>query len=128
MTRTNKTAFGRLGEEIAARYLSSLGMEILSRHFRTGHGEIDIICRDGNTLVFVEVKTSKSNAFGPPETWVDKQKQRKIGQVAEAYLHRHYQGDIDCRFDVVTVQFRNFKPQINYIKDAFWLEDELDTR
>jgi len=120
----NKTTFGREGERLAANYLTSAGMQILERNFRIREGEIDLIVMDGTTLVFVEVKSGHSDAFGEPETWVNPRKQRQIGKVAAAYLQAKEIENVDCRFDVVAVTFTQGKPHIKHIENAFWLEEE----
>lgn len=80
---------GNLGEDIAAAALEEQGYAIVTRNYRKRYGEIDIIARKENTLYFVEVKTRKSMDFGNPLESVTPQKQRKIYQVAEAYLQEH---------------------------------------
>jgi len=124
MNQVNRNAqLGKRGEDMAADYLSDAGMEILARNYRAGHGEIDIIAKDGNSLVFIEVKSNMSRAFGPPETWVDRRKQQNIIMVAEAWLEENQIEDVDCRFDVIAIHFAKHPPYINHIKDAFWIED-----
>ncbi len=118
-----KAQLGKRGEDLAAKYLSDGGMEILARNFRAGHGEIDIIAKDGNSLVFIEVKSNMSQAFGPPETWVNRRKQENLIRVAEAWLEENQIEDVDCRFDVVAIHFAEHPPRINHIRDAFWIED-----
>ncbi|MFA6528232.1 MAG: YraN family protein, partial [Candidatus Gracilibacteria bacterium] len=75
------------GEDIAQGFLQSKGYEILERNFRASQfGEVDIICRDGNEIVFVEVKMRSGGGFGEPEDAVDARKLAKIARVAEVYL------------------------------------------
>ena len=111
---------GSEGEQLACEYLQSQGYEILARNYRACNGEIDIIARQGKTLVFVEVKTRQRGGFGEPEEWVDERKQRQIGKVASLYLHNQRLEEMDCRFDVVAVD-RMTRPVIRHIQDAFWL-------
>jgi len=113
---------GKKGEELAATYLEAHGMEILHRNFRIREGEIDIIARDGDYLVFVEVKTDRSHNFGEPETWVTARKRRRIALAAEAYLQRYDIHDVDCRFDVVAIHMTKKSHEIHHIKNAFWIE------
>ena len=113
---------GKWGEEAAAHYLVSRGITILERNFHIRQAEIDIIARDGDVLVFVEVKTGRTTSFGQPETWVDQKKQRKIALAAQAYLQIHDIQDVDCRFDVIAIQLKQDGTHIRHIKDAFWLE------
>ncbi len=123
MTASNDRArTGKKGEDEAAGYLSAKGYEILGRNYHTREGEIDIIARDGKTLVFVEVKAGRQKDFGEPETWVDIKKQQKIGMAAESYLLLHNIENVDCRFDVVAVIFLNTSRRIKHIENAFWLE------
>ena len=113
---------GAKGEGVAATFLQRQGMDVLERNYRHGHGEIDIVARDGTTLVFVEVKTATTDQFGPPEGWVDPRKQRQVAKIAEAYLQRHRISDVDCRFDVVAVDARQ-DDRITHIQNAFWINE-----
>jgi len=112
---------GREGEKLAARHLRRNGYKILYRNFRGhGAGEIDIVCRHGETLVFVEVKTRGSEDFGPPFDAVDKKKRRRIVRGAMAWLRMLDMPDITFRFDVVEVIAGN-PPEIRIIENAFSL-------
>lgn len=92
---------GDRGERTAARYLRQHGMKILVRGYRTSQGEVDLICRDGNTLVFVEVKARK---LGNPSEAVDLAKQRKLTLAAVHFLRRHHLlENTPARFDVVAI-------------------------
>ena len=113
---------GKRGEADAARYLESKGHVVLERNFRALRGELDLITRDGNVLVFVEVKSGASKRFGVPEGRVTGRKQRQIGKVALAYLTDRGLGDADCRFDVVCVTESGGRREIRHIENAFWLE------
>ncbi|MBR5997800.1 MAG: YraN family protein, partial [Deltaproteobacteria bacterium] len=84
-----RQALGRWGEDLAAAYLQQRGMVILERNFRGKRGEVDIIARDGGDLVFVEVKTRRSDTFGTPQEAVNRRKQMQILHVAEIYLQSH---------------------------------------
>lgn len=119
MSRKKKDT-GAEGEEIAAELLVKSGFEIIKRNYRYGHGEIDIIAKEKDTLVFVEVKTRKNLEFGPPELAVTKSKQRQIKKIAEAYLYDKEIKDTDCRIDVIAILLKkNLPPEINHIKNAF---------
>jgi len=99
-----KNTLGQQGEEAAIKFLKKRGYRILERNFRCPLGEIDIVSRHNNTLVFVEVKTRSSQAYGLPEEAIDYRKQRKLKQLAYYYIK--YKGlgfEIKCRFDVVSV-------------------------
>lgn len=118
-----KKELGRKGEDIAAAFLLASGYHLLERNYRALRGEIDIIAEQGHTLVFVEVKTKRSEGFGEPEEWVDRRKQKQIGKVAEAYLQDHDVEERDCRFDVVAVVYGAAGPEVRHTVDAFWLEE-----
>jgi putative endonuclease len=110
---------GKSGEELAVALLETKGYRILERNWRLGKEEIDIIARDGNFVVIVEVKTRTSNIFAEPETSVTKSKQRILIRIANAYVHYHrQQGEV--RFDIITVLIRPEGETINHIVDAFY--------
>ncbi|HSW10765.1 MAG TPA: ribonuclease HII [Bacillota bacterium] len=95
---------GREGEEAAARHLEAAGWELLGGSFRTRRGEVDLVARDGDCLVFVEVRTWGSEAFGPAVASVDRRKQGRLRSTAGVFLARHPRwADLDVRFDVVLV-------------------------
>ncbi|MBW1746222.1 MAG: YraN family protein [Deltaproteobacteria bacterium] len=105
--------FGKKSESIAARHLKKHGYKIL--------GEIDIIAKDKNTLVFVEVKSRSSNRFGSPKWAVTPKKQRKVSMVALLYIKSTKQSNVKARFDVVAISSANDNPSIEIIKNAFEL-------
>ena len=114
---------GTRGEKLARQFLRSHGYKILYRNFRdrTG-GEIDIVCRDGDTLVFVEVKTRRSEEFGRPVEAVDRQKQLRVSKGGLAWLRLLDNPDIVFRFDVVEVLLPDEgEPRLELIQDAFEL-------
>ena len=112
----NKRQTGSRYEETAAAFLTSKGYRVLERNFRCRQGEIDLIARDGNDLVFVEVKFRRGKGQGLPEEAVDFRKQEKIRQAARYYLYRNgYEEDTACRFDVVGI----LNGQIRLIRNAF---------
>ena len=114
---------GRWGERRAARHLRSRGWKILRRNFRApGGGEVDLVCRDGDTLVFAEVKTRRSEEMGRPLDAVDEKKQRLIRQGALHWLHLLDLPDITFRFDVVEVLAGEIV-EIRVIESAFTLPD-----
>jgi putative endonuclease len=110
---------GKAGEELAVRYLCQQGYQILERNYRCRFGEIDLIARDGTTLAFIEVKTRRSQKFGPPAAAVTIEKQRHLVKASQVYLSRKRQADEFCRFDVVTIELSMGKTRIELIKDAF---------
>src|SRR5579884_1323768 len=114
---------GARGEKLACRFLRRNGYKILYRNFqgRTG-GEIDIVCRDADTLVFVEVKTRSGENFGRPIEAVDREKRKRISRGALAWLRMLDNPDILFRFDVVEVIMAgNEKPRFEVIRNAFSL-------
>lgn len=112
-----------MGEKLACRYLKRNGYKVLFRNFRgrTG-GEIDVVCRDDDTLVFVEVKTRGGEEFGRPVEAIDREKRRRISRGGLAWLRMLDNPDILFRFDVVEVIVAdNAKPRFELIKNAFAL-------
>lgn len=99
-----KNNLGRWGEGIAEEYLIGKGYVILDRNLRTAYGEIDIIAQDESTLVFVEVKTRTSTAFGYPEDAISIQKKEHLLASAQAYLQARGETDQDWRIDVIAVE------------------------
>ncbi|SRR5207244_737052 len=112
---------GARGEKLACRFLRRNGYKVLYRNFRgrTG-GEIDVVCRDNDTLVFVEVKTRTSEDFGRPFEAVDRAKRKRISRGGLAWLRMLDNPDILFRFDVVEVIIADdAKPRLELIKNAF---------
>ncbi|MDP3985698.1 MAG: YraN family protein [bacterium] len=113
---------GNVGEMHAALYLQKKGYTILHQQWRQlPYGEIDIIARRGKELVFVEVKTRRSRAFGYPEEAVTKKKRQKIAGLIDRYLQIHRHRDVAYRFDVIAVEFLDEMPQITHL-EAIGLE------
>ena len=117
----NNRELGKLGEDIAANHISKNGYIILERNFRTKIGEIDIIARQDNYLVFIEVKTRKSINFGYPREAVDKAKQLKIINIGNLYLAQKKQFNNHIRFDVIEIMLysNNEIKSIIVLKNAF---------
>ena len=112
-----KKILGRVGEKKAAKYLKRKGYKILKTNFSIGIGEIDIIAQDKKTLVFIEVKTRSTDAFGRPSDAVDKLTRAKYVKVAQAYLIKNYgKTDVLSRFDVIEIE----NGQINHVENAFF--------
>jgi putative endonuclease len=109
----------RAGEEAAAAFLQARGIQILERNYRCRAGEIDLVGRQGDTLIFVEVKTRRGLAFGLPAEAVHPRKQRKLRQVALCYLTHRRLGEPPCRFDVVSVLGSPGSFRIDHIPHAF---------
>ncbi len=120
MAFADRVSLGKSGEDIACRELRRRGYEILTRRFRTRLGELDIVARDGATIVFVEVKTRTNANFGTPSEAVTALKQRKVWLMATDYLHRQGLHDHPCRFDVVAIRFdENGRREIEVLRGAF---------
>ena len=118
-------ALGRWGEDRAARHLNRRGWKILRRNFRApGGGEVDLVCRDHDTLVFAEVKTRRSEERGRPVDAVDERKQRLIRQGALHWLRLLDMPDITFRFDVIEVVAAD-PVEVRVIESAFTLPDPL---
>jgi len=103
MAPVDRISLGKSGEDAACRELRRRGYEILTRRFRTRLGELDIVARDGATIVFVEVKTRTNANFGSPTEAVTALKQRRVWLMASDYLQRHGRHQRPCRFDVVAI-------------------------
>jgi putative endonuclease len=97
---------GNRGEDLAAEYLQNKNFLIIERNFRTRFGEIDIICYDGPTLVFVEVKTKIGHDFGEPEEMATKSKIAKVKRMGEVYMQDKGL-NVGCRVDVVAIVLEN---------------------
>jgi putative endonuclease len=98
-----KDAVGHYGEDVAARHLNEAGLEILARNWRCAEGEIDIVARDGDTLVFCEVKTRSATGFGMPIEAVTRRKADRLRRLAWLWLQANPAGGVEVRFDVVGV-------------------------
>ena len=119
MTQRYKQRLGKIGEDLAVSFLKRNGFEILERNYRFGHKEIDIIGKDKNTIVFIEVKTGRSKTFGSPQEWVNLRKQKSIIEVAQDYIQKNDFTDFDFRLDVVAINLERGIKRIEHIKNAF---------
>jgi putative endonuclease len=115
-----RSVLGKTGEDLACRELERRGYAILARRYRRRRGEIDIIARDGATLVFVEVKARDSLAFGEAAEAITALKRHRITEVATDYVMRHRLTDCPCRFDVVSIHFEaGGVPVVEVFQNAF---------
>jgi putative endonuclease len=115
-----RKSLGARGEEIAAAYLKGKKFSIVERNFRCKGGEVDIIARDGKTLVFVEVKTRRNLSFGPPQLALTSFKQRQISKAALTWLAKNKMFGASARFDVIAILIPDHEvPVIDHIRDAF---------
>ena len=119
MKDTKKIITGKEGEKIAAAFLKKNGYRIIEINFRCPIGEIDIVAKEKNDLVFVEVKTRKSMELGYPEQAVGIRKQKKMSQLALWYLQKRKVADTNARFDVVAVTLIPENNEVKLIKNAF---------
>ena len=109
------------GEELACKHLATLNYRIVKRNFRYGRqGEIDIVCYDAATLVFVEVKTRSDHSHGAPEASVDARKQAQLKRIARMYYYVNGLQDVACRFDVIAVEFIGNRSDLRHHKNAFF--------
>lgn len=118
----SKQKAGNYGEELAVKFLKEKGFEIIERNYRYGKGEIDIIAKDKNELVFFEVKYRNNLEYGSPEYALTKSKQRQVRKISELYIMQKgneltYE---NARIDVIAIlNLPNEKPNINHIENAF---------
>lgn len=114
-------AKGNFGENIAADYLEGKGYTIVKRNFVFGRfGEIDLVAKDGDILVFVEVKLRTNQTYGDPLESIDYRKQQNLRKAAEGYYYVNKINDMECRFDVITIDIRNGveNPVISHLANA----------
>ncbi len=104
---------------MAAKYLKKSGYKILKRNFRTKMGEVDLIAKEGDVIVFVEVKARRTSFLERAKESVTKSKQHKLTLTALAFLKKRAYTGQKARFDVVSIDYSNHKPDIEIIKNAF---------
>lgn len=110
---------GQEGETLAKAFLAEKSYQILASNWRFHKLEVDIIALHQDTLVFVEVKTRNTIAFGLPESFVSRKQQQNLSEAVEAYLSL-YPGNYDIRYDVISVILNGDTSQIHHFEDAFW--------
>ena len=116
----NNKTLGERGESIAVAYLKGQKFTIVERNFRCKAGEVDIVAREGKTLVFVEVKTRRTSVYGPPQLAVTSFKQRQISKAALTWLAKKRLFGSSARFDVIAIVVTDHEvPQIEHIRNAF---------
>lgn len=111
-------AIGSCGEDIAAHYLKNEGYNILLRNYKTPYGEADIVAKEGDTIVFVEVKTRTNKSFGQPFEAVDFRKQERLKRIALFFL-KNSELNLKIRFDVISITVQDGSHNINHIREAF---------
>lgn len=115
---TPKTLQGRMGEDLACRYLQDRGLVLVERNYHCRCGELDLVMRDSDQLVFVEVRYRRSHRYGLPAETITKSKQMRLIRTAARYLqHRRYRSS--CRFDVIAISPTHGENVLQWIKDAF---------
>ena len=114
---------GDLGEDAAARYLESRGFKVLERNWRFRQWELDLVCRDGDTVVFVEVKTRRAGSMATPADALNRKKRERLVKAASQYLTRHDLWDAPCRFDLAGVVDTGISMDVEHFENAFDLSD-----
>lgn len=116
--RRESLEFGKLGEQIAARYLTDQGHIILEHNYRRGHLEIDLIALDRDELVIVEVKSRAYNTILQPEEAVDHKKRMALIRLANEYVKTHDRKE-NVRFDIISIISNNKGTEIKHLKNAY---------
>ena len=116
----HRAALGSYGERVAVRALTEAGLQVLDRNWRCRDGELDVVAREGDALVFCEVKTRRGTGFGHPAEAVTPAKRRRLRRLARAWLASHDQHAPDLRFDVVAVHVPAAGPaRVTHLRNAF---------
>jgi putative endonuclease len=110
---------GKEGEDLALREVESLGYQCIERNYRCSLGELDLVARDGDSLVFIEIKTRKGKSLGYAKEAVHARKQRQMSKVALAYMKKNRCEDTKARFDVVVIHQKGLDREIEVIRNAF---------
>ncbi len=115
-----KRRLGSHGEQIAATYLERQGYSLVERNWRCPVGEVDIVARDGECLVFVEVRTWRSDRYGTPEASITPRKQARMLDVAQSYLQASGLDNVAWRIDVIAIEMEDFGEvrKLNHIQNA----------
>ena len=114
-----RKTLGETAENMAVRLLNRRGLAVVDRNFRAKRGEVDIVCVDGDTLVFVEVRSSTTRYLKSPALTVTPRKQARIIAGANGYISAKRPQWDNCRFDVIAVHFESTGVQLEWIRDAF---------
>ena len=114
---------GKSGEDTAVEFLQNNGHKVLVRNYRFGKAEVDIVSKHGKFIVFTEVKTRSSFAFGNPEEFVDKKKRLLMKRAADEFMHQQ-KLDAEIRFDIISVSSEKGELKIYHIQDAFFNEED----
>ena len=124
----DRRKLGDWGEEKALRYLIDQGYQLLTRNWRTREGEIDLVMNLDSTIVFIEVKTRKTDRFGPPEEGITRGKQERLRKTSRAYLQENDYENRDWRIDVIAIEATKIGEimRLDHYENA--VEDEMDLR
>ena len=114
-----RQAVGALGERVAERWLRRAGWRIVGRRFRSGHRDIDLVARRGDTVAFVEVKARRGLGFGDPVAAVGWRKRRELSRSALIWADRFGAAEVTYRFDVVGVLFERGRVRVRHVENAF---------
>jgi putative endonuclease len=120
MKSNHRQLLGHSGESLAAGFLEKKGYTILERNYRTSYGEIDLIANQGDTIVFIEVKTRASSSLGPPEISITRRKAEHMRYAAECFIQEHPDLRNEWRIDVISVQIQvnEMPPLIEHFENA----------
>ena len=121
MTR-ERISLGEMGERLALKKIKRLGYKFIAKNYRCPLGEIDLIARDGDCLVFIEIKTRRGRSIGYAKEAINKRKMRQISKVALAYMKANNCCDVKARFDVIAINIKDDREEIEIIPNAFDLE------
>ena len=115
MAKTKQQKVGKMGEDMAVKYLKKKKYKILERNYRADkYGEIDIIAKNKSGLVFVEVKTKTDEQFGSPEQEFTYQKKKKMRRAIQNYLYKKYLTDKDWQADLIAIEIKSKEPEIRH--------------
>lgn len=115
----NHAELGKAGEEYACEKLLSKGYTLLGKNYRWNRAEVDLVMKDRDQIVFVEVKTRNTSAFGEPYEAVSRSKQKQLIKAANAFILEHNVFE-EARFDVVSIVWNSYGVQMEHIEDAFY--------
>lgn len=119
--KSNRQKLGKVGENIAKKYLQDRGYKLITSNYRTKKGEIDIICCKSNDLVMVEVKSLRTTNFGSGEERISSTKKKKLIKTTYQFLeYRPEFESLGVRFDVIVVNFVKYPAQVSHYQGAFW--------
>src|SRR3712207_3345945 len=114
-----RSTLGRNGEDLAATMYERAGYVVVERNYRVPEGEIDVVARRGRAVVFCEVKTRRTDRWGVPAEAVEWKKQARLRRLAARWMRERRLGDVEVRFDVVSVVVRDGRPELTHFADAF---------